>query len=80
MGQAPKNGRCMRNLCKHADIIVPKHNSKACLMLDEPYQLGPYTREYIQDLLVRLSIGTEHGGHQAFGSANFYQVLPVMIL
>ena len=51
---SPKMVDAMRNLCKHADIIVP-NITEACLMLDEPYQPGPYTREYIQDLLVRLS-------------------------
>lgn len=42
------------SLLKHADIIVP-NVTEACLILGEPYKPGPYTREYIQDLLQRLS-------------------------
>ena len=60
---SPKMVDAMRNLCKHADIIVP-NITEACLMLDEPYQPGPYTREYIQRFIGTIKpIGTEHGGH-----------------
>ncbi len=41
-------------LCQKADIIVP-NVTEACLILGEPYKPGPYTREYIQSLLIRLS-------------------------
>jgi pyridoxine kinase len=44
----------MRELCRKADIIVP-NITEACLLVDAPYVNGPYTREYIQDLLKRLS-------------------------
>ncbi len=46
--------QAMRELCKRADIIVP-NMTEACILLDEPYQPGPYTRAYVHDLMVRLS-------------------------
>ena len=77
---SPKMVDAMRNLCKHADIIVP-NITEACLMLDEPYQPGPYTREYIQDLLVRLSqLGPSMVVISGVWFSKFYRVLPDMTL
>lgn len=44
----------MKSLCEKADIIVP-NLTEAALLLDEPYQPGPYTRAYIDGLLRKLS-------------------------
>lgn len=44
----------MRGLCSQADIIVP-NITEACLMLNRPYQEGPYTKEYIENLLEDLA-------------------------
>lgn len=44
----------MRELCKKADIITP-NITEAALLLGEEYVSGPYTREYIEGLLKRLS-------------------------
>ena len=44
----------MKELCKKADILVP-NITEACLMLDIPYKDGPYTKEYIEKLLIKLS-------------------------
>ena len=44
----------MKELCKKADIIVP-NITEACLLLDETYRPGPYSKAYIEDLLVKLS-------------------------
>lgn len=44
----------MKKLCALADIIVP-NITEACFMLGEPYKEGPYTEEYIADLLKKLS-------------------------
>lgn len=43
----------MRKLCAKADVIVP-NITEAVLLLDEPYQEGPYTKVYIEGLLKRL--------------------------
>lgn len=49
----------MKNLCAKADVIVP-NITEAVLMLDEPYQEGPYTKTYIEGLLKKLAdIGPE---------------------
>ena len=48
--------RNMAELCKYADVITP-NITEALLMLDEPYQEGPYSREFIQDILTNLSDG-----------------------
>ena len=49
----------MRELCAKADIIIP-NITEAVFMLDEPYQEDPYTKDYIESLLKRLSdIGTK---------------------
>ena len=44
----------MKELCKNADIITP-NVTEACLMLAEEYKAPPYTKEYIESLLLKLS-------------------------
>jgi pyridoxine kinase len=44
----------MRELCRRADIILP-NITEAALMLGEEYREGPYTREYIEDILRKLA-------------------------
>ena len=44
----------MKKLCAKADVVVP-NMTEAALMLGEAYQAGPYTKEYIEDLLRRLA-------------------------
>lgn len=44
----------MKALCQKADIIVP-NLTEAAFLLGEKYIEGPYTKEYIEDLLKRLS-------------------------
>ena len=53
-GFAPDFPREMRALCAQADVIVPNF-TEAALMLGEPYVAGPYTKEYIEGLLRRLT-------------------------
>ncbi len=49
----------MRKLCTKADILVP-NITEACLLTGEQYEEGPYTREFIENLLHKLSeIGPE---------------------
>ncbi|WP_392562014.1 pyridoxamine kinase [Orbus sturtevantii] len=44
----------MACFCQSADIIKP-NMTEAFLMLDEPYQEGPYTKAYIESLVKRLA-------------------------
>jgi pyridoxine kinase len=44
----------MKEVCKKADIIVP-NITEASLLLEEPYRPGPYSKDYIEHLLKRLS-------------------------
>lgn len=44
----------MKELCSKADMIIP-NITEACFMLDEPFHEGPYTREYIETLMKKLS-------------------------
>ena len=44
----------MKELCKNADIITP-NVTEACLMLAEEYKTPPYTKEFIESLLLKLS-------------------------
>jgi pyridoxine kinase len=44
----------MRKLCAKADIIIPNF-TEAALLLEEPYNPGPYTQEYVAGLLKRLN-------------------------
>ncbi len=46
--------REMRKLCAAADIITP-NITEACFMLGIDYKEGPYTKEYIEGLLLGLS-------------------------
>ena len=49
----------MRNLCAKADLIVP-NITEALLLVDEPYVQGPYSKDFMEDLLKKLSaIGPE---------------------
>ncbi|MDF2568354.1 MAG: putative pyridoxal kinase [Oscillospiraceae bacterium] len=50
----PDFAKGMAKLCGKADIIVP-NITEACFMLDEPYQAGPYKKDYIESLLKKLS-------------------------
>lgn len=43
----------MRTLCTNADVIAP-NITEAVLLLEEPYLEGPYTRQYIESLLLKL--------------------------
>lgn len=43
----------MKELCKSADIITP-NITEAIFMLGEEYKDGPYTKEYVEDILVKL--------------------------
>lgn len=44
----------MASLCEKADVLMP-NITEATLMLGEPYVEGPYTHEYIEDLLRKLA-------------------------
>lgn len=44
----------MRRLCEKAAVIIP-NLTEAALLLDEPYQAGPYTKDTIEHLVKRLS-------------------------
>ncbi|MDH8702636.1 pyridoxine kinase [Dysgonomonadaceae bacterium PH5-43] len=44
----------MRNLCKQADVLVP-NITEASLLIGEKYIEGPYTPEYIEGVLKKLS-------------------------
>lgn len=49
----------MRQLCAKADLIVP-NITEALLLVDEPYVQGPYSKDFIEKLLKKLSaIGPE---------------------
>ena len=43
----------MRKLCEIADIITPNF-TEAAFMLGEEYKAGPYTKEYVEDMLLKL--------------------------
>lgn len=53
-GFAPDFPVGMRELCAHADVIVPNF-TEAALLLNEPYVEGPYSKTYIEGLLRRLT-------------------------
>lgn len=44
----------MAKLCSKADIIIP-NITEAVFMLGEEYKEGPYNREYIENILIKLS-------------------------
>ncbi|GHU62059.1 pyridoxal kinase [Bacteroidia bacterium] len=51
---SPEFALGMRKLCEKADIIVPNF-TEAALLIGEPYNPGPYTEEYVADMLKKLS-------------------------
>ena len=53
-GFSPDFPQGMKELCRCADVITP-NMTEAVLMLEKPYQQGPYSREYVQDILVNLA-------------------------
>ncbi len=44
----------MKELCEYADVITP-NLTEACLMLGEEYRKPPYTKEYLENILEKLS-------------------------
>ncbi|MDR2010367.1 MAG: pyridoxamine kinase [Bacteroidales bacterium] len=50
----PEFAEGMAKLCSKADIIIP-NMTEALLMLKQEYKEGPYTEEFIQDVLMGLS-------------------------
>lgn len=44
----------MRRLCQKADLILP-NLTEAALLTHQPYQEGPYTPDYIEDMLHKLA-------------------------
>ena len=44
----------MRELCEKADLLLP-NITEACFLLKQPYQHGPYPRDYIEKLVRGLS-------------------------
>jgi len=53
-GFAPDFPLGMKKLCSHADVICP-NMTEALMMLDMPYQEGPYSREFMEEILVKLA-------------------------
>lgn len=51
---SPEFALGMKRLCQKADIIVP-NLTEAALVLEEEYNPGPYTPEYIESMLKKLS-------------------------
>jgi len=51
---SPEFALGMRKVCEKADIIVP-NITEATLLIGEPYNSGPYSEAYIEDLLKKLS-------------------------
>ena len=64
----------MSKLCKHAHVMTP-NITEALLMLDEPYREGPYTQEFVHDILKRLANGRKvvltgvHFDEENYGAA-----------
>jgi len=50
----PKMAEGIKQLCKKADIIVP-NMTEASFLLGIEYREGPYDKEYVEDILKRLS-------------------------
>jgi len=53
-GFSPDFPQGMRELCACADVITP-NMTEALLMLGKPYQPGPYSREYVQNIIEDLA-------------------------
>ena len=51
---SPEMAMGMAGLCAKADIIVP-NLTEAAFILGEPYNPGPYTQGYIEDVLLKLA-------------------------
>jgi len=51
---SPEFALGMRKLCEKADIIVP-NLTEAALIIGEPYNPGPYSQSYIEDMMKKLS-------------------------
>ena len=51
---SPEFALGMRKLCEKADIIVP-NLTEAALIIGEPYNPGPYSESYIEDMMKKLS-------------------------
>jgi len=51
---SPEFALGMKKLCEKADIIIP-NMTEASLMLGIPYNAGPYSEEYINEVLTKLS-------------------------
>lgn len=70
--------KSMKRLCKNADIIVP-NMTEAAFLLECEYFRGPYTKEYIENMLRKLSaMGPEkvvltgvHFDDDTIGAASF---------
>jgi pyridoxine kinase len=52
---SPEFAHGMKKLCEKADIIIP-NLTEASFLLEEPYNPGPYTPEYIEATLKKLSV------------------------
>lgn len=50
----PEMAQGMAKLCAKADIIIP-NMTEASLMLNEEYNPGPYTKEYVEHILTSLA-------------------------
>lgn len=46
--------KSFKKLCAYADIIIPNF-TEASMLLDEEYKKPPYTKEYVENILKRLS-------------------------
>ena len=51
---SPKMAKGMAGLCSCADIIVP-NITEAAFLLEEEYKEGPYTTDYIENILYKLA-------------------------
>jgi pyridoxine kinase len=51
---SPEFAAGMRKLCEKADLIVP-NLTEASLLVDEKYHPGPYTADYIEGMMKKLS-------------------------
>ena len=49
----------MKQLCEKADMIIP-NITEACFLLDIPYREGPYTQDFILDLMHKLHQTFDH--------------------
>jgi len=50
---SPEFAKGMSKLCEQADIIVP-NLTEAALLIGEPYNPGPYSKSYIEDIMKKL--------------------------